>query len=490
MKDVVLLLPEIFLAVTVAGIVISEVGYHGERTRLLTATALVGLAGALVQTLLTYEAGATLALDGTLAIDGFSLFFKLFFVLLATLAVLTSLDGREIGEERRAEYCALVIAAALAMCFAAASADLLLAFLSLQAMNVIGYFLAAYGKREARSTEAAVKHLAFGAISGAFFLYGAAILYASTHSLNIYEMHKALTASPLPDSTALVVFMLMFLSFAFQFGAFPMHLWTPDVLEGAPTPVSAFLSVGTRAAGFAFALRFLIIVFAQPALAPGQWQVLGEVDWPGVVALVAGLTMAIGALLAYRQEGSKRLVAYLVVAQTGFLLLGLLVLDEVGIAALLYNLVVELFALMGAYHVLSTFQDEIGSDRLEDLKGLLGRAVPECIGLVLFLTCLVGVPPLPGFLGKFTLVGVAIRHEWYFLAALAIGASTLGMVAVARLAYSLVGEFRRPAVAAPIVPAPARRIVLGALFVPLVLVGVFAELVLGWAGQSLRFILW
>jgi len=287
----------------------------------------------------------------------------------------------------------------------------------------------------------------------------------------------------------LVTFMLSFLALSFQIGAFPMNLLIPDVLEGAPTPVSAFLSVGSRAAGFGLATRFLIVVFAQPGETQGQWKVLGPLDWTQIVSVVSGLTMLFGALLAFRQKGAKRLVGYLVVAETGFLLMGLLVLDELGIAALLFNLVIELFALMGSFYVLSFLVNELRSDRLEDLRGMLRRAVPECICLVMFLLCLVGSPPMPGFIGKFTLIGVAIRHQRLPLAMVGIIAMVISAAAVARLAYHLIGDFQK-STETPVAASLSRKTFLAALIIPLALVGVFADFVFGLAGQSLGFIFW
>jgi NADH-quinone oxidoreductase subunit N len=273
-----------------------------------------------------------------------------------------------------------------------------------------------------------------------------------------------------------------------------MYFWAPDVLEGAPTPAAAFLSTGARAVGFAVATRFLIVVFAQPALDPGRWQVLGSLEWPKIIALISGLSMLIGSLLAYRQTGAKRLVSCLVIVQTGFMLLAVLVLDQVGVAALLYSLVIELFALIGTFYVLSFFYEELGSDRLTDLKGMLVRAVPECICLVLFLLCLVGIPPMPGFIAKFTLIGAAVRHQWLALAAIAIFSLTLSSVAIARLSFNLIGDLSTPSQPAAQVAAvtadPRRRMFLVVLVVPMILAGVFANQVLTWAGKSLGFILW
>lgn len=489
MKDVALIMPELILALTMAFLIAGEITYYGEKSRLTIATSLLGLMAAFVQTIISYQYGAAQVFSGVLSVDGFSLFFKLLFIFSAGLTIASVPHTREINPERRSEYCALVLASTLAMCLVASAADLILMFLALLFLNAMSYFLAAFGQKSVLSVEAAVKYLAFGAVSAALLLYALAILFGVTHSLNMYEMHKVLVTTPLPPKTMLVVFMLSFLSLSFQMGCFPMHLFVPDVLEGAPTPVSAFLSLGARAAGFAVATRFLVVVFAQPGVTSGQWQVLGGVDWTEIVSIVSGLTMMAGALLAFRQMGAKRLVGYLVVVETGFLLMGMLVLDELGIAAMLYNLVIELFALMGIFYVIGFFFDELHSDHLEKWKGMLKRAVPECICLIVFLLSLVGSPPMPGFIGKFTLIGVAIRHQRFALAVVSVVALVISNVAVARMAYYLIGDFQKVS-GSSIAPSLSRKAFLAALMIPMTLAGVLADFLFRWAGQSLGFIFW
>jgi NADH-quinone oxidoreductase subunit N len=492
MKEFLLIMPEIFLALTLAFVIAGEITYYGEQVRLITATALLGLGGAFIQTIISYEHGASQIFGGVLSIDGFSLFFKLFFIVLAAFSIASVSHSKEIAAERRSEYCALVLASTLAMCLLASVADLALAFLSFLLLNVISHFLAAYGKRSILSTEAAVKSMAFGAMAAAMFLYSAAILFATTHSLNIYEIHKVLLASPLAPHAILVVFVLLLISMSYQIGSFPSYLVVPDILEGSPTPVSAFLSLGPRAAGFAFTTRVFVAIFTKPASTAGHWEVLGQFDWTQMMSVVSGLSMAVGSLLAFRQKSAKRLVSYLVVAETGFLLIGLLVLDEVGIAALLYSLVIQLFALVGIFYVLSFLIDQLQTDRLDQLRGAMKGAVPECICLVIFLLCLVGSPPTPGFIAKFSLIGAAIRHERFFLAIVAVASMVLSAAAVARLVYHLIGDFRdlKAYTSLGTKGGTSRRVLLAALLGPMVLAGVFAEFVFNWAGQSLGFIFW
>jgi NADH-quinone oxidoreductase subunit N len=219
-----------------------------------------------------------------------------------------------------------------------------------------------------------------------------------------------------------------------------MHLWAPDAIQGAPTPVSGFISMAPRMAGIAVAIRVLTVVFSQPDGQQGSWKILGTLDWTSIVGLVAGVTMMLGSLLALRQESAKRLLGYLIVSESGFLLTGLLVQDQVGLAAILYAVLVQLFALMGTFYILSYLHERLGSDQLASFRGVMARHVPECVALVIFLVSLVGIPPLPGFIAKFALLGAVVRHGWHFLAVVCVLASALSTAAIARLLYSLLGE--------------------------------------------------
>lgn len=488
MKEFLYIMPEILIAVTLAFVIASEITYEGEQLRLISVISLLGLFAAFFYTIYSYRLGSAPVFGGALCLDGFALFFKLIFISLAALTVSSVAHTEEVDRGRKTEFVALVLASALAMCLVASAADLILAYVSLLFLNIVSYFLAAFGRRSILSTEAGVKYLALGSVASALFLYSLAILFAYTHSLNIYQIHKALLSNSLPPHVMLVVFVFILLSLGFQIGAFPMYVVTPDIMEGAPTPAASFLSVGARAAGFAIAIRFLIVVFTQPGLSEGHWQVLGSIDWTRILSLVSGLTMIFGSLLALKQGSAKRLVGYLVVTETGFLLLGLLVLDQVGIAALLYNLVIQLIALTGIFYVLSFVFDEIHSDRISDLRGMLRRAVFECVCLVAFLFCLVGSPPLPGFVGKFTLLGAVIGSGRYALAVVGILAMVISTIAVTRLSYQLAGDFRKAVV--PFQSKLSRKVYLTVLVIPMALVGLFAGVVLKGAGESLGFIFW
>lgn len=489
MSQFLLILPEILLVVTLVFVVIGEITYTGEQVRLITLSAILGLAAAFAQVLISYRYGPTLAFGHALAIDEFSRFFKLIFIGLSIFTIFSTIQTSEVIPSKRPEYITLIIASTLAMCFVSSATDMVLGFLSLVFLNTASYLLAAYGKRAVLSTEAAVKYLAFGSVAGALLLYSLAILFTHAQTLNIFEMHQTLMKSPLSPQTMLIAFMFSFLALSFYIGTFPMYFLAPDLLEGSPTPISAFLSMGARTAGFAFAIRFLLSIFTQPGPVRSVWQPAGVPEWTEIVSVVSGLTMMVGALLAFRQRSAKRMVGYLVVVESGFSLMGLVVLDEVGIAAILYNFVVELLAFVGIYYILSIFFDRFQADKFDSLRGILRRSVAECVCFIVFLFCIVGSPPLPGFIGKFALIGTAVRHDRLVLAGVSVAAMIVSTVAVARLTFYLVGDFKVPS-GPPAIFGRGHKYFLTALLLPLFLVGVFADWIMKFAGQSASFIFW
>ncbi len=491
--ELLLISPEVVLLVTLIFVVIGEVTYFGEQIRLISMTAIVGLVAALVQAVMSYQHGAAYVFFNTMSMDGFSLFFKILFILLSVFIVIFAGHSKEVDSDKKSEFYVLVIGTTLVSCLAAAASNLFLIFLIFQFINISNYFIAGYGKNSIFSTEAAVKYMMFSFLSAAFFLNASAVFFVSTHSLNIYEIHKVFLENPLPDHAALIAFVFLFMSAAFQMAVFPMHLWVPDVLQGAPTPASCFLSFGPRIAGFVVFTRLLLVLFTQPVQGGALWSVLGTMNWPVLIAFISGATMLTGGLLALKQKSAKRMVGCLLLMNSGALLMGLLVLDNVGLSSAMYSLVVDLFALVGVFYILSFFNDELKSDSYEGLRSALSRFVPECICLVLFLFSLVGIPPMPGFIAKFGLIGAAVKHQWYFLALIAVASMTLALAAVARFIYFLIGDFKinvNSFDASGGVTSVERRLFLVFLLFPVLLVGIFAEYLLSWAGMSLGFIFW
>ncbi len=499
MNELTLVLPEALLAVTLLGLLVSEIGYHGERGRLNAGIALVGIAAAWVQLWILYSAGSAKGFGDTFYLDGPAFFFKNLFLMLGFYTVLISFTSREIPSSQRSEFYALIIGACLAMSVCASAGDMLVAFLALQAVHLCAFALAGFSRRSPLSVEASVKVLLPGALALMVLLIATAILFFQTQTLNLAELHTILAAKPLPKETSLTLFLLVLMGISFPILSFPMFHWGPDAIQGAPTPVSAFLSAGLRITGFALFLRWVFFLFAQPAAQAGQWTVAGEIDWTEILAVISGVTMLTGSFLALQQKNAKKLVAALIAAETGILLMGVLVLNRLGVGALLYSLFAQLFAILGIFFVLSRIWDLLGDDHMNRFSGLLWRCRMEILGLIFFLICLVGIPPSPGFVGKFALIGAAFHKGWPVLSGIAVISTFLSIIACFRLIYACVGDFGRTPESVMMQSDPfpeqsvfprARSLTLAALMIPLILMGIFSDWLLRWATQSITLILW
>lgn len=493
MAELIALLPEISIALTLAAVVFAEVTYQGERNRLVASTALMGLAAAFLQLLLTYGLGPRAILSGAFAVDGFALFFKGIFILLAALTILAAEFSTEIQGARRPEHHSLVLGCALAMCLVASSVDLVLAFLALQLTNTLIFFLAGYEKKAKASIGASLQYMVMSAVSGMLFLYGGALLFSISHSLEFAKIHEVVAQTGPSDLTVSVALVLMLLALSFQMGTFPMHLWAADVYQGTPTPVLSFIAVGGRAAGFALAARIFLGIFGQKGVLPGTWAALGPVSWPLLLAVASGATALFGGFLILVQTSVKRVMGGLVIFSSGFILVGPLVMDQVGMSAVLFEFVAELFAMVGAAYLLGFFIEEMGSDRLDALEGGILKHPLEAIFWVIFLMSWVGLPPLPGFMGKFALLGSVYRHGWDALALVLVVSWVLATAGTARLCFKLIqhGSLQGSSEVYEGGVVPVRRKVLLALLgVPLFLLVVFSERVLQLTGASLGSILW
>lgn len=488
MQDLLPFIPELILVVSLAGMIAGEVAYHGENTRLVTIISLLGLLAAGLNAFLIHQAEPYVLMQGKVTIDGVANFFRLFFVGLAFLTVLHTRFSKEIPRERTTEYFVFLTAAALAMCLVASATDLLVLFLSLQMVNLIAYFLVGYNKLRSTAAEAAIKYMIFSIVSAALVLYGASLIFARTHSLNLYDIQKALIENPMPVDSFAAVFVLMFTALSFYLGVFPFYQWLPDVFVGAPTPTSVFLGVGLPATGIVVGMRLFLTIFstATPGT-EGKWAELGGLDWTMVIATSAAITMVVGSLLGVVQESFKRMLGCLVIAQSGMLLLGLVVLDRAGLTSLLFSLIVSLFGLVGLGAAFSYYMDRLETDRLDQFKGAIQGSLFEAVCLAMFFACFIGLPPFPGVVARFLVVGAAVQHRWYFVAVLAIVASVLGIAAFARVAFALTGEGGSSRLRAQ---PTGHRVFLAMLLVPTLLLTIVADPVLRWVMHSIQLILW
>lgn len=490
MRDILILLPEIYILLTAIGLVISESGYHGEKTRIIHLIGGLGLVGALIQTGVNYSFGATRFLDGAMVNDGFALFMKVALILLALISLYASKKAHEVQIEYRTEFCVFILAITAFGMFLVSSANLLMSLVLITGIQVLGYYLFSQKKSHVHGTEAAAKSLMGLIISFLFIGFSILFLFGLTKTMDIYAVHKVIAESANLSLKAWTVsFVLLVFGAAAVIQVFPAYFWSVDASEGAASSASSFILTAYRLAGLGFLIRVLLVVFGKPNEdAPGTWLSSTPLEWSWIIATMAATTSLFGAFLAYRQTKAKRLISALVLVQSGILLLGILSLDQVGLSSLLYNLLVDIFAITGVFTTLSYFVDRQGSDEFTDLRGALGQSVPEGIALILFVANLVGIPPLPGFIGKFTLISAAARHGWNFLSFIVVIALLISSISAARFLGNLLSDFRSRK--APIAVSYGHRIYIIGLLLPLFLITAFSEFILRWTGASVDFILW
>ncbi|MDQ3806006.1 MAG: NADH-quinone oxidoreductase subunit N [Acidobacteriota bacterium] len=492
-NDLQLIAPELILTVCACVALVMEVVLPYRQARVVGYFALAGLALAAVSlVVLGYPqlsapfaaggdppAAVLTGFYGTVRVDGFAIVFKLIFLLAAALTVAVSLRFLDVEGEQRGEFYSLVLFATVGMMFLASGYDLIVLYVSLELMALTFYVLVAYAKRERRSNEAGMKYFLLGAFSSGVLLYGMSLLFGVAGSTNLGEIGpkvaQALASEPgvvggAPLRPLIVLAMIALAAgLFFKIAAVPFHMWAPDAYEGAPTPVTAFLSTGSKAASFALLAR----VFLDGLGAM-------RVDWAPLLGLVAAVTIFVGNWAAVTQTNAKRLLAYSSISNAGYLLLGVVAANAWGYQGLVIYLVVYTFMNVGAFGVIIALRRRgVIGDEVDDLSGLGQKAPGMALMMAIFMLSLGGLPVTGGFIGKWFLFSGVIERgategkNWYYWlagwAALNTVVSFYYYVRFIRAMY--IGD--READARPLSLSPALRTALVVCAVAVILIGVY-----------------
>jgi NADH-quinone oxidoreductase subunit N len=360
------------------------------------------------------EPNSQLVWGNMLRFDWLGTVFKMLFIFGAAITALFAMEVEDLG--KKGEFYILMLVSTVGMCLMASSTNLIMLYLAIETTSIPMYILAGFFRDDDKSTEAGFKYLLFGAMTSAIMLYGFSLLYGFSGTANLQEIALVIqggTISPLVLAASLL---LILIGFSFKISAVPFHFWAPDVYEGAPTPVSGFLSTGSKAAGFAVLIRVLTVAF--PAIS-GNWQV--------IIAIMATASMTIGNLIALTQKNIKRLLAYSSIAHAGYILIGVSAGSEFGLASVILYLVVYLLTNLAAFGIISVVNKTIGSDQINDYSGLSRRSPGLALAMLVAFLSLAGMPPFGGFIAKTLLFAAAVKAEMIWLAWVGIINAIIGV---------------------------------------------------------------
>jgi NADH-quinone oxidoreductase subunit N len=362
-----------------------------------------------------------------LSVDSFASAFKLIILLTSFIIVLMSFFSKELYQNNRSmgEYYSLIAGMTFGMFLLVGANNLIMIYLAIEIMSISSYILAGYTKEIHRASEASLKYVIFGAVSSGIMIYGISLVYGLTGSLNLFEINQALVtmnASGYNLFALLIASIMIVAGIGYKISAVPFHFWTPDVYEGAPITITAFLSVASKAAGFAVLIRFVKAAFIDTSVVDesGIWFLLQGVDWRFIIAVLAILSMTLGNLVALWQTNVKRLLAYSSIAHAGYMLMGVCVMTDAGVTAVLIYFIIYLFMNLGAFFVVNLLANKIGSEELDDYKGIGYRAPVLGVSMVIFMMSLTGVPPFAGFIGKLYIFSAVIEAGYMTLALIGI----------------------------------------------------------------------
>lgn len=484
--------PELVLTGVVLLLILADLFLGKDKSPWMSILALIGTAIVAMTVMSQYDLGDRSIFNDMLVVDHFSLFFKMLFLASTVMVIFLSIGSVELAGRAVGEYFSLLLMLTLGMFFMASATNLVTIFVSIEMVSILSFILASYLKTRRRSSEAGLKYAIYGAFSSGLMLYGISILYGLTGELNIYEIGKALSAQNSGYSLALIVSVILMLGgFGYKIAAVPFHFWSPDVYEGAPTPITAFLSVGPKAAGFAVLLRFFNVSLTTGG-SPGvaDWSAFSNLDWPQLLAVVSAATMTLGNLIALVQNNIKRLLAYSGIAHAGYALMGVVLLSEQGVYATIFYLAIYYVMNIGAFLVVIIFQDMVGSENIEDWKGLGWRSPVPAIAMGIFLFSLTGLPPTAGFVGKFYLFAAVIQKgsAFYWLAIVGLLNSVVALYYYARIIKNMFFERAADEASHGMSLSPYYVVLLTVLVVPTIVFGVYWRPLAEFAGNSVRFL--
>ncbi len=448
----------------------------------------ITLAGLLVAGLLLFaqQGAQQLVFSGMLTVDPFSFFMRITILISTILVVLFSFSSKELAEGpfKLGEYYMLITGLAFGMFLLSGASNLIFIYLSIEVMSISSYILSGYTKHSKRASEASMKYVVYGAVSSGVMVYGMTLLFGLTGTLSLSGISAYLQQHPVETLPLLLANLMIIAGFGYKISAVPFHFWSPDVYEGSPVTITALLSVASKAAGFAVMLRFF-----HTALTTGgqSWEIIGQIDWHFVIAVLAVLSMTVGNLVALWQNNMKRMLAYSSIAHAGYLLMAVAVLNNTGMAAVLIYFFIYMLMNLGAFYIVQLVADKTGSEEIENYNGLGYRNPLIGVALTVFLVSLTGLPPTAGFIGKLYVFTAVIKAGYIWLAVIGVLNSVVSLyyyMRVVRNMYLRDVESEKQ----PIVTGRFALVIILLLAIPTLILGIYFGPLADWASASMAFV--
>lgn len=421
-------LPETVLIITLVLCILADLIFR-KRSIVVSVLAIAGLLVSGYFVYMQYGLEASL-FKHMIVIDPYSCYFKFLFILSTIFVLLFAISSKEFKDtEHQNEHTYLFLSLAFGAFLMASSVNMLMMYLSLELVSLTSYILAGYTKKVKRSSEAAIKYVIYGAASSGIMIYAMSLLYGFTGTMNIYESAKILSGIGATTNPMIIMAIIMITAgFGYKISSVPFHFWTPDVYEGSPIPVTAFLAVTSSAAGFSIMIRFFATTFAKSTtMIAGSWQIIDGIKWPEIIIVLSIASMIVGNFVAVWQTSMKRLLAYSSIAQAGYIMLGLVVANQAGLTAMFVYLAAYLFMNLGAFYATMMIANKLNSDSIEDMKGLGYRSPFVCVSMVVFMFALSGIPSTAGFIGKFYIFSALIEKHLLWLAFVGLANSVVSL---------------------------------------------------------------
>jgi NADH-quinone oxidoreductase subunit N len=469
MQDLAAITPELELLAFGMAILLGDLVVERKRTLGLVALLGIAVSGVFLFRLRNVEIAAY---GGLFVLDHFSMFFKLVFLIAAALSIAISLKYLDIERENHGEYYALILFATVGMMFMAGAVDLVTLYISLETMAISTYILVGFLRSSQRSNEASMKYFLLGAFSSGILLYGMSLLYGLSGSTKFADIAEALSRRPPNDPISLLAMITLSAGLFFKIAAVPFHQWTPDAYEGAPTSITAFMSVAVKAASFAMMIRiFMVAIYP---LRP---------HWVVIMAAISVITMTVGNIAAITQSNIKRLLAYSSISHAGYILIGFIAGNDTGLTAVPLYLLIYTFTNLGAWAVVVALRrkDVIG-EHIDEMSGLFFRHPAASILMLIFLLSLAGIPPTAGFIAKYYLFAAAIQTGHNVLAVIAVLNAAISIYFYLRI---VVAMFMRDATEKTgLTYSPGILTAMGVAFVFTMLIGIYPDPFIAMARQA------